>query len=373
MLNAYLMPLFGEYLRHLVTRSRDAGLPSDVAVMRSSGGLLPATEVADLPVAALLSGPAGGVVAAAALGNALGKTRLVSFDMGGTSTDACLIENGRPEVTYGREIDGYSCLQPATAIYTVGAGGGSIAWIDSGESLRVGPSSAGANPGPASYGRGGTKPTVTDANVALGRIDPAATLAGRLALHAGLAEEALFTVGRQLDLSLTQTALGIVSVVEEVMAGALRRVSVEQGADPREATLVAFGGAGGLHASALARVLDMAGVVVPAHAGVFSALGQLLSPPRVDNARTVLIRSSDAGRLDHALAAVRDAAVDRLRDTAGESGNVACFVDARYLGQAHEVAVPHAPGDGWEALADNFRELHAERMDSPGVAIRSKQ
>ena len=360
-LNAYLMPLFGEYLRQLITRSRQVGLPSHIAVMRSSGGLLPLTEAADLPVAALLSGPAGGVVATAALGDELGKTRLVSFDMGGTSTDACLIENGRPEITYGREIDGYACLQPATAIYTVGAGGGSIAWIDSGGSLRVGPSSAGANPGPASYGRGGTKPTVTDANVALGRIDPAATLAGRLPLHSGLAEKALFSVGRQLDFSSAQTALGVVSVVEEVMAGALRRVSIERGADPREASLVAFGGAGGLHATALARILDMAGVVIPVHAGVFSALGQLLSPPRVDNARTVLIRSSDADRLDHALAAVRDAAVGRLRDTFGESGDVACFVDARYLGQAHEVAVPHAPGDGWEALVHNFHELHAER------------
>ena len=360
-LNAYLMPLLGSYLRHLVTRSFEAGLPGDIAVMRSSGGLLPVTEVADLPVAALLSGPAGGVVAAAALGDALGKNRLVSFDMGGTSTDVCRIEDGRPDITYGREIDGYPCLQPAAAIHTVGAGGGSIAWIDAGGSLRVGPQSAGANPGPASYGRGGTQPAVTDANVVLGRIDPGATLAGRLPLSADLATSVLASIGDQLGLDAPRTALGVVSVVEEIMVGALRRVSIEQGADPREATLVAFGGAGGLHATALARALDMAGVVIPAHAGVFSAFGLLLSPPRVDEARTVLLHSEQADQLDPAVASVRVAAATRLLDTAGEAGTIASFVDARYLGQSHELAVPYASGDGWETLARRLHVLHRER------------
>ncbi len=360
-LNAYLMPLLGSYLRHLVTRSTEAGLPGDIAVMRSSGGLLPIAEVADLPVAALLSGPAGGVVASAALGNALGMNSLVSFDMGGTSTDVCRIDNGRPEITYGREIDGYPCLQPSVAVHTVGAGGGSIAWVDAGGSLRVGPESAGANPGPSSYDRGGTLPTVTDANVVLGRIDPEATLAGRLPLNADLATKAVVTIGDQLDLTEPGTALGVVSVVEEIMAGALRRVSIEQGADPRQSTLVAFGGAGGLHATALARALDMAGVVIPAHAGVFSALGLLLSPPRVDEARTVLLRALHADQLDPAVDSVRAATATRLRDTAGETGEVASFVDVRYVGQSHELAVPYAPGDGWETLARRFHRVHNER------------
>jgi N-methylhydantoinase A len=360
-LNAYLMPLLGTYLQHLAGRSADAGLPAEIAVMRSSGGLLPVAEVADLPVAALLSGPAAGVVAAAALGDALGKRHLISFDMGGTSTDVCRIVNGRPEVTYGREIDGYPCLQSATAIHTVGAGGGSIAWIDTGGSLRVGPQSAGADPGPASYDRGGTEATVTDANVALGRIDPMASLAGRLPLRAERAESVLTDLGGSAGLHASSIALGVVTVVEEVMAGALRRVSIEQGADPREASLVAFGGAGGLHATALARALDMTGVVIPAHAGVFSALGLLLSPPRVDEARTVLLRADQDGRLDPAVEAVRSAARSRLHGTTNESGKLASFVDARYLGQSHELAIPYVPGDGWDELARRFHTTHRKR------------
>jgi N-methylhydantoinase A len=357
-LNAYLMPAFGTYLRHLVDRAAAAGLPPDIAVMRSSGGLLPIATGADLPVAALLSGPAGGVVAAAALGEVLGKTSLISFDMGGTSTDVCRIENGRPEIAYGREIGGYACLQPSAAIHTVGAGGGSIAWVDSGGSLRVGPQSAGASPGPAGYGRGGGDSTVTDANIALGRIDPAGSLPGGLSIRAELADRALTVIGGLLGLDVTDTALGVASVVEEVMAGALRVVSIEQGADPRDATLVAFGGAGGLHATALARALDMGGVAVPAHAGVFSALGLLLSQPRVDEARSVLLRIDDAELLDAAVERVMSAASRALADDGGEVGG---YVDTRYVGQAHEVAVPYRPGDGWSALARRFHALHHER------------
>jgi N-methylhydantoinase A len=301
------------------------------------------------------------VVAAAALGDALGRNRLVSFDMGGTSTDVCRIEDGRPEITYGREIDGYPCLQPSAAIHTVGAGGGSIAWIDAGGALRVGPQSSGANPGPASYDRGGTKPTVTDANVATGRIDPRASLAGRLPIRADLAAAALASIGGPFGGDPSQVALGVIRVVEEVMTGALRRVSIEQGADPRQATLVAFGGAGGLHATALARALDMAGVVVPAHAGVFSALGLLLSPPRVDASLTVMLLADNADRLDPAVAAVRESAAERLAQASAAGGTIRSFVDARYLGQSHELAVPYEPGDGWTVLAARFHELHRER------------
>ncbi len=360
-LNAYLMPILGSYLHQLVTRTREVGLPDDISVMRSSGGLLPIREVADLPVTALLSGPAGGVVAAAALGEALGKAHLVSFDMGGTSTDVCRIESGRPEVTCRREIGGYACLQPATAIHTVRAGGGSIAWVDDGGSLRVGPQSAGAEPGPAAYDRSGTQATVTDANVALGRIDPRATLAGGLSLRPDLAKDALAGPGESLGLGAQDAALGILTIVEEVMAGALRRVSVEQGADPREATLVAFGGAGGLHATALARALDMAGVVIPAYAGVFSALGLLLSPSRVDGAQTVLLRVDRAAELDPAVESVRATATSRHREASGDLGSVSSFVDSRYVGQSHELAVAYSPGDGWEALARRFHDEHRRR------------
>lgn len=360
-LNAYLMPAVGRYLRGLVDRAGEAGLPTEIAVMRSSGGLMPVAEAAQLPAAILLSGPAGGVVAAAALGDALGRERIVTFDMGGTSTDVCRIEQGRPEIAYGRTIDGYACLMPSVAIHTVGAGGGSIAWVDPGGSLRVGPQSSGSVPGPACYAKGGVEPTVTDANVQLGRIDPRARLAGRLAIRAELASQALGRIGESLGLDLSATALGVLTVVEEVMAGALRRVSVEEGADPRSAWLVAFGGAGGLHATALARRLDMAGVIVPAHAGVFSALGLLLSPPRVDVAKTVMLGSGDAAQLDTAVGKVAGVASERLEATSGEGGVAITEVDVRYLGQSHELTVPYEPGDGWEALAARFHERHHER------------
>jgi N-methylhydantoinase A len=360
-LNAYLMPVVGRYLDGLVARAGTAGLSSDIAVMRSSGGLMPAGTAAALPVAILLSGPAGGVVASAALGNALGRDRIVTFDMGGTSTDVCRIEHGAPEVAYGRSIDGYACSMPSVAIHTVGAGGGSIAWVDAGGSLRVGPRSAGSIPGPASYGRGGAEPAVTDANLHLGRIDPGARLAGRLRVQPGAAATALSGVGVRVGLDPTSTALGVVEVVEEVMAGALRKVSVEEGADPRAAWLVAFGGAGGLHATSLAKRLDMAGVVVPAHAGVFSALGLLLSPPRVDAARTVMLERDGEAGLDAAVVALAASAEQELRATTGAVARARTQVDVRYLGQSHELTIPYTSGEGWDVLTARFHDRHAER------------
>jgi N-methylhydantoinase A len=360
-LNAYLTPVVGRYLRRLVERAAGVGLAGDVSVMRSSGGMMAADEAAALPAAILLSGPAGGVIAAAGLGELLGMPRLVTFDMGGTSTDVCRVEAGRPEVSHHREIDGYACLMPSVAVHTVGAGGGSLGWIDPGGSLRVGPSSAGAVPGPACYGRGGRGAAVTDANVVLGRIDPGARLAGRLPIRADLAAAAVAALGEPVGLDPTACALGMLTVVEEVMAGALRRVSLEEGADPRDATLLAFGGAGGLHATALARRLDMAGVVVPPHAGVFSALGLLLSSPRVDRSRTVLVTAPAADRLDAAVAELAASAMAELHTTAGVEGAITTSVDVRYVGQSHELTVPYDAGDGWEALARRFHERHYAR------------
>jgi N-methylhydantoinase A len=372
-LNAYLAPVVGRYLSRLVDRATDAGLPGDVAVMRSSGGLMAAQAAARLPAAILLSGPAGGVVAAAGLGERLGRRSLVTFDMGGTSTDVCRIEDGRAEVSHRRDVDGYACLMPAVAVHTVGAGGGSLAWVDPGGSLRVGPRSAGALPGPACYDRGGRDAAVTDANVVLGRIDPRAPLAGRLPLRAELSHAAVSRIGDAVGLAPAACALGIVEVIEEVMAGALRRVSVEQGADPRQATLVAYGGAGGLHATALARRLDMAGVVVPAYAGVFSALGLLLSPLRVDRARTVLLGGLERDQLDASVADLASAAAAELVATAGVAGTVHTEVDVRYRGQSHELTVPYRPGNGWEALAADFHREHARRngFARPGDPIEA--
>jgi len=352
-LNAYLTPVVARYLSRLETGVRTAGLADSVGVMRSSGGLIDATDAASLPAAILLSGPAGGVIAAGAIGTALGRDHVIAFDMGGTSTDVCRIRDGRPEIAYERAVAGYPCRMPSAAIHTVGAGGGSIGWTDPGGSLRVGPRSAGAEPGPACYQRGGSEATVTDANVALGRIAPDASLGGRLTIDRSLSERALTDLGAPLGFTVAETALGVVRVVEEVMAGAIRTVSIKQGADPRDAWLVAFGGAGGLHATALARSLDMAGVIVPPHGGVFSAVGLLLSPPRVDLARSILIRG---GGLDGAVRRIGSEAEARMK-----GGSLETLVDVRYLGQSHEVTVPYTVGDGWGVLAERFHHIHRER------------
>jgi N-methylhydantoinase A len=359
LVNAYLLPVVSRYLASLTDRSESLGVEGALRVMRSSGGLIDAAEAARLPAAILLSGPAGGVVAATALGKALGHDHLVSFDMGGTSTDVCRIDFGRPDVAYERSIDGLPCRMPSVAIHTVGAGGGSIGWVDAGGALRVGPHSAGAVPGPASYGRGGLEPAVTDANLVLGRIPIDTRLGGSMELDARTASAALAKVGDRVGMSAQETAAGIVEVVESHMERAVRRVSIEEGADPRRAVLVAFGGAGGLHATALARRLDMNGVVVPAHAGVFSALGLLLAPPRADAARSVRVEEDDAPALDRSVAEIAASAERDLG--AGVAVRVSTFADVRYLGQSHETTVRYRPGDGWDALAERFHDAHRER------------
>lgn len=357
-LNAYLAPVVATYLEALGRRAGPAGVTGTVQVLRSSGGLIDVAEAARLPAGILLSGPAGGVVAASSLGSALGYRRVVSFDMGGTSTDVCRIEEGRPRVTYERAIDGLPCRMPSVAIHTVGAGGGSIGWVDAGGALRVGPRSAGAVPGPACYGGGGREASVTDANVVVGRIGASAEFGGSVRLDGAAAHRALERLGDSAGLAAVRTALGMIEVVEAHMERAIRRVSVEEGADPRDAVLVAFGGAGGLHAASLAKRLEMAGVVVPAHAGVFSAIGLLLAPPRADAARSVLVREGDGGLLDGAVESVRAAVLDRIGRPGAEVG---LLVDARYVGQSHETSIAYRPGDSWRELSDRFHEAHRAR------------
>lgn len=353
-LNAYLSPVVGRYLNNLLTKTRTVGLSDEILVMRSSGGLMDVEAAIELPSAILLSGPAGGVVASAELGRALGQRHLISFDMGGTSTDVCRIENGIPEATYRRAIDGYPCLMPSVSVHTVGAGGGSVAWVDAGGALRVGPHSAGADPGPACYGRGGVDATVSDADLLIGRLAP--RLAGDMRLEPELARRAICRLAGQLSMTVDATARGVVEIVEAHMERAVRAVSVEQGSDPRGAWLVAFGGAGGMHATALARRLDMAGVIVPPHAGVFSALGLLLSPPRVD------LSLSIEGSLDTEIESLAGEAVRRLTSKASTAAvEVVTSVDVRYLGQSHETTVPYAVGEGREVLERRFHDAHRLR------------
>ena len=361
-LNAFLSPEVARYMGSLADRASRAGFIDEISVMRSSGGLVSLDHASAFPASILLSGPAGGVVAAAALGELMGTGTLISFDMGGTSTDVCRVRRGRPEVTYNREIAGHACLMPSVAVHTVGAGGGSVAWADPGGALRVGPRSAAADPGPACYGRGGTEPTVTDANLVLGRLDPDARLAGTVALRSGLAMGAFERLGSELSLDPVEAALGAVAVVESHMTHAVRAVSVEQGTDPRDAVLMAFGGAGGLHAGALARSLEMDGVIVPPFAGVFSAFGLLLSPPRADAAQTVNVTATGRNRLPAAAGDLLATALRRIEADSGRPARAsALIVDMRYVGQAHETSVPYTEGEPWETLCERFHGLHAER------------
>lgn len=359
-LNAYLTPIVAGYLDRLAGATGEGGVVEQIAVMRSAGGLINAAAAVGRAASLLLSGPAGGVMAAAALAQAHGRRRVVSFDMGGTSTDVCRIEGGEPQVDYERAVGGYPCRMPALAVHTVGAGGGSLAWVDAGTALRVGPGSAGAIPGPVCYGLGGANPTVSDAHLILGHLDEASPLGGTLHLDPVPAAAALRHLGEAVGMDAAAVSAGIVDVVEAHMANAIRRVSIAEGVDPRGATLVAFGGAGGLHASALARSLGMAGVLVPSHAGVFSALGLLLSPTRADAARTVLLDPDD-GAVALAAAEVADLAATELRNVAGSKADVACRLDMRYVGQSHETAVRYTPGEPSRVVVDRFAEEHLKR------------
>ena len=356
---AYLRPIVDRYLKRLSTAATP-DIATEVLIMRSNGGVAPVTSAAANPATILLSGPAGGVAAAAELANRLATRRAISFDMGGTSTDVCRIEDGEPVIAQHTEVGGYPCLVPAVSIHTVGAGGGSIAWVDPGGSLRVGPESAGAIPGPAGYGRGGTAPTVTDANIVLGRIDPDAVFGDGVAIDRDSAERAVAELADRLSMSMIEAALGIVEVVESHMERAIGTVSVSEGYDARAASLVAFGGAGALHAAALSTRLDMESVIVPNHAGVFSAVGLLLSPIRID----VIVPSLD---LD-------PAAVDVLADAAVVEARAA-FVEAvgsepetvelaaltRYAGQSHELSVAIELAEGMDRLIAAFGAEHLQR------------
>jgi N-methylhydantoinase A/oxoprolinase/acetone carboxylase beta subunit len=346
--NALLRPACRVYLRDL------DGLARDVFVMTSAGGLVPVSEAADRPAALLLSGPAGGVRAASAVAAACGFPDAVSFDMGGTSTDVCLIRGGVPEPAPTRTIAGYPIRLPAIDIHTIGAGGGSVARIDPGGALVVGPESAGAVPGPACYGRGGDQPTVTDADLALGRIQPDAAFAGLGRLDNPAAQ-------RALDRARV-TAEGVVSVVDAAMERAVRVVTVEQGVDARDLALVAFGGAGPLHACAIASALGMRAVIVPPRAGVFSAVGLVCSPRQRELVRSWPEPLEHAG-IDAALDALSEEAADLVgRGSPRAEVELERLVDCRYAGQSHEITV---------ASPDAFPVEHERRngFARPGAPI----
>src|SRR5689334_11005945 len=339
--DAALSPLLRRYLERLAERARDAGLP-EPEVMLSGGGVAGAGTAARHGSWTVLSGPAGGAVGAARSAQRAGADDVVALDMGGTSCDVSVAFAGRAGETGGREVGGRALALPMVDVHTIGAGGGSVAWRDAGGALRVGPRSAGAVPGPACYGRGGEEPTVTDANLLLGYLDADSPLAGDVSLDREAAERAVGGLADSLDLSLEDAAAGIVRVASAEMAGAVRVMTVERGIDPRDLALLAFGGAGPLHACSIAEELDMRRVVVPQASGVLSALGLIVSERRRDLVESVLLSGDELTRETIAEAVERLAVRGREELEAG-GGEVRAGYDLRYAGQAFELTVPGDP------------------------------
>ena len=375
---AYVGPVLASYLDRLEAALAKLRLPS-LYVMGSNGGVFDVPEALKMPAGAVESGPAAGVIAAQRMGRQLGRANLISFDMGGTTAKASLIEDGRIETTSEYEVGGegnvgrwlhgtgHPIRVPVIDLAEVSAGGGSIAWLDPGGALRVGPQSAGAEPGPACYGQGGTRPTVTDANVVLGYLSRTHLLGGRLSIDAAASEAAIREhVADPLGLDVAEAAAGIVRVVNNSMAEALRIVSVERGHDAREFSLAAFGGAGPVHAAALAEELGIAEVIVPPIPGGFSALGLVATDLRRDYAHTFYARIDDVDldALNRRLAEL-EAAARTMLENAGlpeADRSIERSADCRYTRQAYELTVPLGEGRVTrallEALADGFHDRH---------------
>jgi N-methylhydantoinase A len=357
-IDAYLSPLLGRYLGRLSEAAGEAGLPQPL-VMRSSGGVASTEEAARAGAWSVLSGPAGGAVGAGLLAQLSGDGNALGFDMGGTSCDVCVVEDGEVRRTDSRSVEGRPIQLPMVDVHTVGAGGGSIGWRDSGGALRVGPRSARASPGPACYGRGGSEPTVTDANLLLGNLAGDSELAGGVSLDFEAAERALGELGRSLDLDPIETAVGILRVADQEMVRALRVVTVERGVDPRGFALLPFGGAGPMHAAAVAAELGIETILCPRAGGVLSALGLCASERRRDTARTVMLSGSELS--GERIAAEVGAMVAEAG--AGMDGDAEARVvyQLRYAGQAFELPVPGPVDPDPAELVEGFERAHEER------------
>jgi N-methylhydantoinase A len=356
--DAYLAPRVTAYLRRLAERTTKRGLPAPL-VMQSAGGVAEIDLAATQPVRLVLSGPAGGVVGATYVAAQSRHGDLLTFDMGGTSTDVAAVVGGMVQTTTEAVVAGVPVKLPAVDVHSVSAGGGSVAWADEGGALRVGPSSAGADPGPAAYGLGGDEPTVTDADLLLGYLADGATLGGEVVLSSDLARRALERLGDRLGLTAEQAAAGVVQVAETEMGRALRRISVERGLDPRAFALVAFGGAGGMHACALAEELGMRCVLVPRAAGVLSALGLAIADIRRDYVAPLFgkVATLDPARLTAAWVALAERARKDLQGFAIEP-HLDRLADLRYEGQSYELTVA---GGSPAALTEAFHVAHQRR------------
>ena len=363
-LNAMVAPLAGRYVDNLRTalRARRTAHGGELAVhlLNSAGGMMSIDAARARPLAMAMSGPAAGVAAAAHVARSLGVGRALAFDMGGTTTDVCVIADGEAETGAQRRIGGYPVRLPMVAVESIGAGGGSIAYVDPVGALKVGPRSAGAVPGPACYGAGGTEPTVTDANLLLGYLNPERVYGGSIRLDRRRAEAALAPLGRRFGLTLLEAAQGVVDVANANMLRALRLVSVQRGHDLRDFTLIAYGGAGPLHAGALAAMAGIRRVVVPAHSGAFSALGCLVSPLRYDAVQTFRARLDawDAKPVHDRFEALAAQCLAPLvaEGIPRDDITVDRRADLRYTGQNYELEVPFDPDPA--ALRATFERRH---------------
>lgn len=377
-LSAYIAPIINEYLSNLGERLHAIGLVPEIRVMQSNGGVMSATTAKSKAIQTLFSGPVGGTIAGVHIGKTLDVNRLICVDMGGTSFDVSLVVDHKAEVEPQTELQGLPILSPTVSMHTIGAGGGSIAYLSAG-ALRVGPRSAGAMPGPACYGRGGTEPTVTDANLALGRLPQIARLGGSLPLDVIASKNALDSVGSQLGLDTEATASGIISIVNAAMANAIREITVSRGIDPRDFALVAFGGAGPLHAIAIAEELELKSVIIPSNPGVLSAYGMLQADTRHDLVANYFanLDQLDSTHFGETLDDLKKRAVEILdvEEVAQVDRSLEPSVDLRYTGQEYTVRVEW-PND-WslaqaiEKLPSMFEAEHLSRYghNNPGERI----
>ncbi|WP_033292615.1 hydantoinase/oxoprolinase family protein [Amycolatopsis jejuensis] len=375
--NAYTSPMLKRYLERLDVALRDAGFGGSLVVVQSNGGVMDVAYSAEHGVDAVLSGPAGGVVAAVALGERSGYRNIITADMGGTSYDVCLIHDGKPAVGVDNWISRYRVAVPLVDIHTIGAGGGSIAWVDEAGALRVGPESAKASPGPACYGRGGTRPTVTDANLLLGYMDADLFMGGAMKLDRAAAEAAFDEhIARPLGISVHDAAIGVFRIANSGMSNALRYVSVSRGRDPRDYALMAFGGAGAIHAGIQAVDLGIKTILVPRNASVLSAFGGMVADFKVSRVQSFVRPAAGTGadELSEVFRRVQEEA-ERLLPEA-ESTRLERFVDMRYEGQVQEVIVPlntrtrRISDVSLSRAVRDFHELHEElyahqRPDQP--------
>lgn len=366
--NAVLSPLMSNYLTSLKTKLENSGFNSPIYVMNSDGGMNTLHYSSEFPIAVIESGPAAGVLASQNLANNLSLSRVLTFDMGGTTAKAGAVIDGESDISYefeiagkthsGRSIrgSGYAVRYPFIDLSEVSAGGGTIAWVDEGGALRVGPNSAGSEPGPAAYGRGGKEPTVTDANIILGRLNPNHLLGGKMTIYPELARQTMGLIAKRLSMDLRHTAEGIIKLVNLNMAKAIMTVSVERGRDPREYVLIAFGGAGPIHCCDIAEELEVNHIIVPAHAGIFSAYGLLTANITRTFSLPVLTTNTF---LEPFFEEVRRMASESMKNEGFHKYELKDYVDARYKGQAFELRLPYEKSVNMEiSFSDKHKEVY---------------